>query len=156
VVQVPSRRDAVRAAQPVSLVKLPAPLVFQPCGTTVLKDSGAVGFRPNTATLRDETAARNTLQALVTQISGGSQKVTLVGNTATYGSPQASVTLSRQRAETVKALLVRAGIAADRIATVGDGQTGKYHKVDVGPDGTLDPVIAAQNRSVVVELSCAK
>jgi outer membrane protein OmpA-like peptidoglycan-associated protein len=156
VVQVPPRREAAKVDQPVSEVKLLAPVVFQPCGTTTLQDSGAVGFRPNTAELRDETAARNTLQSLVSQLTGGSQKVNLVGNTATYGPPEKSVTLSQQRAEAVKALLVRAGIAADRISTVGDGQTGKYHKPDIGPDGTLDPVLAAQNRSVVVELSCPK
>ncbi|RSN46034.1 hypothetical protein DMC64_14930 [Amycolatopsis sp. WAC 04197] len=155
VVQVPSRREAAKADQPVSKVALPAPVVFRSCGTTVLQDSGAVGFRPNKAELRDETAAQNTLQALVSQLTGGSQRVTLVGNTATHGPPQDSVTLSKQRAETVKALLVKAGIAADRVGTVGDGQTGKYHKPDLGPDGTLDPVVAAQNRSVVVELSCA-
>lgn len=155
VVQVPSKRDAVKADHPVSEVKLPAPVVFQPCGTTVLPDSGAVGFRPNTAELRDPTAAQNTLKELVALLTGGSQKVTLVGNTATYGSPEDSVTLSKQRAEAVKTLLVQAGIAADRVSTVGDGQTGKYHKPDVLQDGTLDPVRAAQNRSVVVELSCA-
>lgn len=156
VVQIPDRREAAQVDQPVSNVKLPAPVVFQPCGTTALLDSGAVGFQPNTPLLRDETAAKSTLSALVSQLSGGSQKVTLVGTTATYGAPEDSVTLSKQRAEAVKALLVQAGIAADRISIEGDGQTGKYHKPDLLPDGTLDPVVAAQNRSVVVELSCAR
>ncbi|MET8996651.1 OmpA family protein [Amycolatopsis sp. NPDC004169] len=155
-VEVPSKREEVKADQPVSQVKLPAPVTFQPCGTTVLRDSGPVGFRPNEAKLRDEKAAQSTLQALVSQLTGGSQKVNLVGNTATYGSPEDSVTLSKQRAETVKALLVQAGIAADRISTVGDGQTGKYHEPDIGPGGTLDPAKAARNRSVVVELTCAR
>ncbi|MGV9364469.1 OmpA family protein [Amycolatopsis sp. NPDC003731] len=155
-VDVPSKREAVKVDQPVSQVKLPAPVTFQPCGTTVLRDSGPVGFRPNEANLRDEKAAQSTLQALVSQLTGGSQKVNLVGNTATYGKPEDSVTLSKQRAETVKALLVQAGVAADRISTVGDGQTGKYHEPDLGPGGTLDPAKAARNRSVVVELSCAR
>ncbi|GLW91198.1 OmpA family protein [Actinokineospora globicatena] len=156
VVEVAPGRDAAKADQPVSAVALPKPVVFEPCGTTVLADSGAVGFRPNTAQLRDEAAARTTLTELSTLLTGGSQRVTLVGNTATHGTPEASVTLSRQRAEAVKALLVQAGVAADRISTVGDGQTGKYHKPDLGPNGALDPVAAAQNRSVVVELSCAR
>ncbi|WET76205.1 OmpA family protein [Amycolatopsis sp. QT-25] len=155
VVQVPSRREAAKSDQPVSKVALPAPVVFRACGTTVLQDSGTVGFRPNSAELRDETAAQNTLRELVSQLTAGSQKVSLIGNTATFGPPQDSATLSKQRAETVKTLLVRAGIAAERVDTVGAGQTGKYHKPDIGSDGALDPVLAAQNRSVVVEMSCA-
>ncbi|MGW4393880.1 OmpA family protein [Amycolatopsis nivea] len=155
VLQLPDRRqETVKTDVPVSKVELPASPVFQPCGTTVLRDSGPVGFLPNTAQLRDEAGARNTLQTLVSQLAGGGQKVVLTGSTATFGSPADSVTLSKQRAETVKALLVKAGVAAERITTVGAGQTGRDHVPDVGPDGTLDPVAAAQNRSVVVALSC--
>ncbi|MBB1158050.1 MULTISPECIES: OmpA family protein [Amycolatopsis] len=154
VLPLPDRRqDTVKTDLPVSKVDVPAAPVFRPCGTTVLRDSGPVGFLPNTARLRDEKGAHDTLQTLVSQLAGG-QKVTLTGNTATFGSPADSVTLSKQRAETVKALLVKAGIAADRITTVGAGQNGPGRVRDIGPDGTLDPVAAAQNRSVVVELSC--
>jgi len=55
----------------------------------------------------------------------------------------------------VKRILVSQGVDADRITTEGAGNQSKYHVPDVGPDGTLLPGPAAENRRVVVQLSCS-
>lgn len=151
---VPSRRDAVSTKVPVTPVALPAPPKFESCGTTVLPDSDSVGFVPNTAELRDPAAAGRTLQQLAGQLVGHTQRVTLIGNTASVGPPAGNVALSQQRAEAVKQVLARLGVQANRITTRGDGNTGKYHENDLGPGGVLIPAAAARNRSVVVEVSC--
>ena len=49
--------------------------------------------------------------------------VTIAGHTDNVGGEAANEDLSRRRAESVKAFLVKEGIAADRIATVGYGET---------------------------------
>lgn len=70
VLPLPDRRqDTVKTDLPVSKVDVPAAPVFRPCGTTVLRDSGPVGFLPNTARLRDEKGAHDTLQTLVSQLA---------------------------------------------------------------------------------------
>lgn len=151
---VASRREAFETTVPVSVVPLPTPPIVKPCGTTVLADGGTVGFVPNTADLRDPAAAGSTLRQLTDQVVRGTQRITLVGNTATYGSEQSSRDLSLQRAEAVKKALVDLGVADERITARGDGFTGPYHRNDIGPNGVLLPVEAARNRSVVVELTC--
>ncbi|GGM89276.1 hypothetical protein GCM10011609_27660 [Lentzea pudingi] len=155
-VQVASRRDAFETTVPVAQVKLPEPPPpFKECGTTVLSDSGAVGFVPDQAELRDPAAAERTVRDLATPVANGNEKFTLIGNTATVGPEAGLKDLSKRRAEKVKELLTRLGIAPDRITTRGDGATGPHHVTDLGPGGVLLPGPAAQNRSVVVELSCS-
>ncbi|RDI24508.1 OmpA family protein [Lentzea flaviverrucosa] len=155
-VQVASRRDAFETTVPVTPVKLPEPPPpFKECGTTVLSDSGAVGFVPDQAEFRDPAAAERTVRDLATPVAGGNEKFTLIGNTATVGPEAGLKELSKRRAEKVKELLVRLGITADRVTTRGDGASGPHHVQDLGPGGVLLPGPAAQNRSVVVELSCS-
>ncbi|MGX7826060.1 OmpA family protein [Actinokineospora sp. 24-640] len=153
-VEVPSRRDAVDVDQSVTVVPLPQPPKLQACGTTVLQDSDSVGFVANKADLRDPTAAEATLRELADLVKAGTQRITLVGNTARWGPEPGNRDLSQRRASTVKAALVRFGVAAERITTRGDGSTGPYHQEDLGPGGVLIPAVAALNRSVVVELAC--
>jgi len=154
-VGIASRRNALDTTVPVTQIALPKKEeTIVDCGTTVLRDSGAVGFVPDQADLRDRGAAESTLQQLVDQVAKGRQKVLLIGNTATVGPEQGLRDLSKARAETVKAILVQKGVAADRITTRGDGASGPNHENDLGPGGVLLPGPAARNRSVVVNLSC--
>ncbi|TCO52916.1 OmpA family protein [Actinocrispum wychmicini] len=153
---IASRRDPFKTSVPVTVVQLPSEPPIKPCGTTVLADSDSVGFVPETANLRDPAAADHTLQQLAAQVSGGTQRITLVGNTASVGPASGMRELSQRRAETIKGALVRLGVSADRITARGDGNTGKYHEQDLDANGVLMPLPAARNRSVVVELLCAK
>lgn len=147
-------RTSVDTNVPVTLVRLPPPPQFTPCGTIVLADSDTVGFLPDKAVFRNPSAARTTLQGLADQLRSGRQRVTLTGTTATDGTEQYRNTLSLQRAGAVKDVLVSRGVAADRITPVGAGSHGPNHIIDLTDDGSLLPGPAAHNRSVVVTLVC--
>jgi len=68
--------------------------------------------------------ARDTLDGVARAIKQlGRAKVTLTGHADTAGSRGNDMTLSRRRAEQAKAYLVKEGVPADDIATVGKGQT---------------------------------
>ena len=152
----PLRRAATERKVNVSVVKLPEPVTFAPCGTTILADSDAVGFIVGQSTMRDPAAGRKTLQQLADQVKTRNQRITLVGNTSSEGDANANKLLSQRRAEAIKQVLVELGVEQSRIETRGDGSNGKYHINDRLSDGTLDPKAAAHNRSVVVELVCPK
>ncbi len=147
-------QSSVKTDKAVSVVPLPPPPVFHPCGTTILADSDTVGFVPNQAVFRDQNAARGTLQGLADQLVHGKQTIRLTGTTATWGSVASRVDLSQRRANAVRDVLTSLGVDGGRITTVGAGSDGPNHVNDLGPGGTLLPGPAAHNRSVVVDLTC--
>ncbi|WP_152981535.1 OmpA family protein, partial [Hymenobacter sp. AT01-02] len=67
--------------------------------------------RPALNQLATELMARPTL------------KLRIAGHTDRVGEPEKNQVLSEQRAEAVKAYLVKAGIAAERISTIGYGDS---------------------------------
>jgi outer membrane protein OmpA-like peptidoglycan-associated protein len=136
-------------------VPLPADPVFKPCSETMLTDGGPVGFQGDLAEFRDEDAAREALEPLAAEAKQGNKSVKLIGTTASARTETVRGQLSKDRAEAVKRILVSQGVDADRITTEGAGNQSKYHVPDVGPDGTLLPGPAAENRRVVVQLSCS-
>jgi outer membrane protein OmpA-like peptidoglycan-associated protein len=149
-----STRTAVTTNVPVTVVKPPVPQPFTDCGTTVLADSGSVGFVVGTGNFRDPEAARKTLESLAQTLVKHTQRVTLTGTTSSEGSAGANQTLSEQRANAVKAILVQLGVEQSRITAVGVGSHGPNHQPDMTKDGVLIPAAAAHNRSVVVTLTC--
>lgn len=157
-VPVQTRRDRFETPVPVTTVELPdAQPEFTSCGATVLDDSGSVGFVPDEAVFRDQTAAERTLKQLADKMNADRMTANLVGNTSSFGTSEPDrVDLSNRRAEAVKAVLTRMGVSAALITTRGDGSTGKYHVNDREPGGALKPAEAAANRSVVVELACPR
>jgi hypothetical protein len=70
-------------------------------------------------------------------------RITATGHTDTSGTPQYNMALSLRRANTVKAELVRQGVPAAAISTVGVGEAGLL--VQTG-DGVREP----QNRRVEI------
>ena len=155
VIDTAASRTSVATDVPVTLVTLPSVPPFQPCGETVLRDGDTVGFLPDQAVFRDPAAARATLQELANLLLNGRQEVELIGTTATAGpSEEGRIQLSLRRAEAVKSVLVELGVPAERITTVGAGATWPDRIPDLAPDGSLIPWAAAQNRSVIVRLSC--
>jgi outer membrane protein OmpA-like peptidoglycan-associated protein len=156
VVDTAASRTSVTTDVPVTPVALPTVPPFQPCGETVLRDGDTVGFLPDQAVFRDPAAARATLQDLATLVVNGRQNVELIGTTAMAGpSEDGRIALSNRRAEAVKGVLVELGVPADRITTRGVGATWPDRVPDIAPDGSLIPWAAAQNRSVIVRLSCS-
>lgn len=67
------------------------------------------------------------------------------------GTTDYNAKLSLDRARAVKDLLTSLGAPAAAITTRGDGYIA--NPPDIGPDGSLDPVKAAQNRSVQITLA---
>ncbi|SNR30930.1 OmpA family protein [Hymenobacter mucosus] len=104
-----ARLDTVRR-NPAPLV-VPTPVVLP----TVLFHQGKADLlpesRPALNQLATELMARPTL------------KLRIAGHTDRVGEPEKNQVLSEQRAEAVKAYLVKAGIAAERISTIGYGDS---------------------------------
>ena len=70
----------------------------------------------------------------------------LAGTTAGDGTTRYSLELSLSRATAVRQVLVRLGVEAERIRTIGLGCDDPWHLHGVGTQGAL----AAQNRKVVL------
>lgn len=118
---------------------------------TVLRD-GTVGFVPDQAVFRNPDQARAVLADYAKAIIGGKQAL-LTGTTASDGTPEYRLGLSQRRADAVRDLLISLGAPADRIRTRGLGSDFPGYVPDRDAQGNLDPVPAAQNRQVIIELT---
>jgi OmpA-OmpF porin, OOP family len=146
---------------PVSLVPIPAEPVWTPpansgssnSGSGVFPDSGPVGFEPNTVVFRQPAAAVAALRPLARYLAAHpSVRIELTGTTAHWGSLAGCITLARERANTVKAVLVQMGARPSQIKTRGLGWQFPGYINDQGPGGTLLPGPAEHNRSVIVTM----
>lgn len=136
---------------PVTVVPVAVRSVGPVPSVTVLRD-GTVGFLPDQAVFRDPAAARAVLADYAAEIRNGKRAV-LTGTTASVGSEQGRLALSRDRAGAVRDLLISLGAAPDRIQARGVGSDFPGYVPDRDPQGNLDPLRAAQNRQVIIELS---
>jgi OmpA-OmpF porin, OOP family len=117
----------------------------------VFPDSGPVGFEPGTTVLRDRAAALAALQPLARYLAAHpSARIELTGTTAHWGTLASCRILARQRASTVKGVLLRMHAKPDQIRIRGVGWLFSGYVNDQGPDGTLLPGPAEHNRSVIV------
>jgi OOP family OmpA-OmpF porin len=151
VILTPNTAAAARGLPPVSVVRVPSPdNVVIGCGQqSVLSDDGAVGFRPNSTTFRDQAAAGPVL----TRIAGWlrrnpSARAALTGSIAHY-PPDQPGGLSLARAQAIRAALVRLGAGAGQITASGVGW-GPFPTRSAGPGPVSDPL----NRRVVMKLTC--
>jgi outer membrane protein OmpA-like peptidoglycan-associated protein len=150
----PDTDAALTDVPAVPVVPVPAPPVIRPCGVSVLNACNHVNFVPNKAIFIDRAGARATLQQLADRMRSGNQTVQLIGSTATWGPVTSRFTLSRQRADAVKQMLVSLGISGDRIHTRGDGSEMPGRVRDISAHGALLPGPAAEDREVVAKLTC--
>ncbi|ACU75775.1 hypothetical protein Caci_6944 [Catenulispora acidiphila DSM 44928] len=152
-----SLADSSTAGYPaVGLVPLPAPPKPGPfCGTTVFADSGTVGFEPDTTQFRDPAAAHTTLANYAATVKPYLPGATIevVGTTATWGDEAGRLKLSAERAQAVVDELVTLGIPRANLKPEGVGTHWSTHVDDVTKNG-LNPVLAEQNRSVVLVGHC--
>jgi OmpA-OmpF porin, OOP family len=148
----PNTAAAVAGLPAVSLVPPPPTPVFNNCGTIELKDAGSVGFIVGTASFRDPSAARATLQQLASTLKQGSEHITLIGSTSSEGGDAINNPLSQQRADAVQSVLVSMGIPTSRITAIGEGSHWPGRVPDIGPGGVLLPAQAEQDREVIVQL----
>ncbi|HEV7450092.1 MAG TPA: OmpA family protein [Pseudonocardiaceae bacterium] len=136
---------------PVTIVPVAAQSIGPLPSVTVLRD-GAVGFVPDLAVFRDPDQAGAVLADYARAIKNG-KKALLTGTTASAGTPEYRLQLSQKRASAVRDLLVNLGAPADRISTRGLGSDFPGYVPDHDPQGNLDPILAAQNRQVIIELT---
>lgn len=136
---------------PVTIVPVAAQSIGPLPTVTVLRD-GTVGFVPDQAVLKDPAAARAVLADYAKAIKDG-RRALLTGTTASDGTPEYRRQLSEKRAGAVRDLLVGLGAPADRISTRGLGSDFPAYVPDRDAQGNLDPIPAAQNRQVIIDLS---
>jgi outer membrane protein OmpA-like peptidoglycan-associated protein len=136
-------------------VTVPKPQVPRGKISTIALGEGSVRFRPGTATYADPETVRSVLAPLAERIITEGLRVRLTGATASSGSQDYRMNLSRARADTVKASLVSAGVPADRITTRGVGSSWPQRVPDLDAKGNLLPGPAARNRLVILELAPA-
>ncbi|MGQ0779134.1 MAG: OmpA family protein [Pseudonocardiales bacterium] len=147
---LPSTRT-LEGLPPVSVVPVAVRSVGPPPSVTVLRD-GTVGFLPDQAVFRDRAAALEVLADYAREISNGKRAV-LTGTTSSAGTASGRLTLSRDRANAVRDLLISLGAPAERIEARGLGSDFPTYLLDRDPQGNLDPIAAAQNRQVILELT---
>lgn len=100
----------------------PSPVTPVPVITPAAVVLPTVLFKLGTPELLPE--ARPALNQLAAELTNRpSLQLRVAGHTDKIGEPQKNQLLSEQRAEAVKAYLVKAGVAAGRISTVGYGDT---------------------------------
>ena len=95
--------------------------------------------------LSTEDAASIIRQAAATVSAGHMVKIDVTGHTDTVGSVKYNQKLSERRAAAVKAEMIKDGVSADAISTVGVGKSGLLVPT---PDGVREP----QNRRAEIEL----
>ncbi|MGH3775130.1 MAG: OmpA family protein [Pseudonocardiaceae bacterium] len=147
---LPSTRT-IDGLPPVTIVPVAAKSIGPLPSITVLRD-GTVGFVPDQAVFRDSAQARAVLADYAREITNG-RRALLTGTTASAGTSEYRLRLSQERANAVRDLLVSLGAPADRISTRGLGSDFPGYVLDHDPQGNLDPIPAAQNRQVIIELT---
>lgn len=126
------------AAAPVAAAAVAAP------ARADIQRSFLVFFDFNKSDITAE-AARVIQQAADHAKRGGVSRIIVTGHTDTSGSPQYNQRLSERRAANVREALVRQGMAANSISTVGKGESDPLIK-------TGDGVREAQNRRAEIVL----
>ena len=92
-----------------------------------LKSDGAIKFDYDSDALADESAASEALKDHINQlIDFPTLKVVVNGYTDTAGDASYNLDLSQRRANTVKALMVDAGVPESQITAVGMGEDATY------------------------------
>lgn len=107
-----------------------------------------IGFVADKAVFLNPDEANETLQPVAEYlVKHPSVSIVLAGTTAGDKDSDFTLSLSRQRAETVKNALVELGVSADRIIAIGLGsEKDPWHVYNAGYDGSA----ASGNRKVVL------
>lgn len=119
----------------------------------VLSDS-EVGFKPDSAEFRDRDHAAELLSKYANYLAADpTHSLQVTGTTSSDGDESGRLTLSEQRAEAVKALLVQLGASNEQVNTKGVGTRYAGFTDDRRADGSLDPDLAIKNRNVLITVN---
>lgn len=118
--------------------------------TALLQKAVSINFVANTAKFLDSAEATNSLNDFIeiAKTLDGSI-IQIEGNIASDNDDQDGVTLSAQRAETIKQYFVLNGIGAERIVTVGNGG-----KKPIAPNDTEENMV--KNRRTDISFKCVE
>jgi outer membrane protein OmpA-like peptidoglycan-associated protein len=129
-----ARRDAeLRAQRAMESLQRSAEVKEEPRGT-VITLSGQVLFMTGKDTLLPAAREKLADVASVLAASGDDRKIVIEGHTDSRGAADMNQKLSERRAESVKEYLVSQGVPADRIRTLGKGETSPIADNDT-PEG---------------------
>jgi outer membrane protein OmpA-like peptidoglycan-associated protein len=121
-------------------------------GTTepIVFDSGsALGFRPDSDQLREESAAIEALRPLAAWLNAEPGRSATITGTTASPSPEENDRLSRLRAERIVSILTgELQVSTDALRAVGAGYTASP---DDHPDGVVEPGLAALNMTVRIQ-----
>jgi OOP family OmpA-OmpF porin len=151
VILTPNTAAAAAGLPAVSIVRVPPPdnVVIGCDQQSVLSDDGAVGFRANSTTFRDQAAAGPVLARIASWLRGHpAARAALTGSIAHY-PPDERGGLSLERARAIRAALIRLGAGAGQITAAGLGW-GPFPDPSASPNPVSDPL----NRRVVMALTC--
>ena len=112
-----------------------------------------VAFQPDSAELlTGKGKVRKAFAPLISYLKENpGEKILLAGNTSSAGKQPSLVKLSEKRCQTIKRIMIEAGVKAGQIKTIGLGYFGSpFTQDDRRKDGSLDEKRAQKNRSVVV------
>jgi outer membrane protein OmpA-like peptidoglycan-associated protein len=91
------------------------------CPDAELPELAGIGFEPDSATI-DIDSAPILERAYALLVANPGISIEVAGHTSSEGDSERNLKLSLARAEAVKAYLVKRGIVADRVQTVGHGE----------------------------------
>lgn len=118
-----------------------------PLEEPVILTEEQVCFVPDKSTYLDEDEALKTITPIADYLNeNGEVSILLAGTTAGDEDSNYTMTLSLERADSVKATLVSLGVDESRIVTVGLGSSDPWHVPDAGYEGS----VASGNRKVVL------
>ena len=115
-------------------------------------DETSLGFVANEATFLDIDKAKQVLAPYAAQMRDTETELYLIGLTATFGDPGRCKTLSLDRANAVKELLVSQGAPESRLHTIGLGQGGAPLRVDDTIDADITVIESRRQQNRVVWL----
>jgi outer membrane protein OmpA-like peptidoglycan-associated protein len=118
--------------------------------TTILSDT-QISFQGDSAAFTDPTAAQSAVTAVAQELlNKPSQSVYVVGMTAGGRDEAFSKSLSQDRAQAVKDLLVACGVDESRLTALGLGASGPWYTYDLDENGKQISKISQTNRAVVI------
>ncbi|MDO5061589.1 MAG: OmpA family protein [Peptostreptococcaceae bacterium] len=124
-------------------------------GKEVIKlDEGKIEFYPDQAVIKTDPAqVRAALLPVVEYlIDNPNEQILLIGSTAKPPNVSSTycIELSQNRCRTIRDVLIENGVSPAQIQYQGLGFNSPYYENDQREDGSLNEMIAARNRAVVI------
>lgn len=137
----------------VTTVDMPADPVLEYTGNEpdfsqpLMLTESFIGFLPDSSELINQNETEKTLEPIATKLIENPDIILLIiGTTAGDENDSFSQKLSKDRADTIKKILIKKGVKDENLKPIGLGSSDPWHISNVGLDGPL----AEKNRKVVL------